>query len=124
MGGEHVVPQERFLPVHFSLSSSLLTGLILTPHHTQVPIDFKEQDAVGAVWKSPNRGLEEETAEFIIISIYIDPKDANKFTMANTTCCTNNSAMTKGRRSPEQADSAWPLAEGLYIHNDSSHNLT
>lgn len=112
-GREHVVPQEHFLLIHFSLSPRFLTGLILTPNHTQVPIDFKEQDAVGAAWKSPNRGLKEETAEFSSSSIYIDPKDANRFAMANTACCTNNSATTKGRRtihsfqrSPGQADSA------------------
>lgn len=90
MGEEYVVPQEHFLLIHFSLSPDLQvwSWLFTTPRS---PLDFKELGSVGAVWKSPNKGFQEEAAEFINTEIYIDLKDANA--TASMTSCANSSAM-------------------------------
>lgn len=104
MGEEYVDPQEHFLLIHFSLSSDLQvwSWLFTTP---RLPIDFKEQDSVGAVWKSPNKGFQEEAAEFISTGIYIDLEDADRFAMASTTCGVNWSGTTKRRRTMQSSPS-------------------
>lgn len=104
MGEEYVDPQEHFLPIHFSLSSDLQvwSWLFTTP---RLPIDFKEQDSVGAVWKSPNKGFQEEAAEFISFRIYIDLEDADRFATASTTRGVNWSGTTKRRRTMQSSPS-------------------
>lgn len=103
MGEEYVDPQEHFLPIHFSLSSDLQvwSWLFTTP---RLPIDFKEQDSVGAVWKSPNKGFQEEAAEFITTEIYIDLED-DRFAMASTMSSVNWSGTTKRRRTMQSSPS-------------------
>lgn len=85
MGEKYVAPQKHFLLIHFSLSSDVQvwSWLFTTPRS---PIDFKEQGSVGAVWKSPNKGFQEEAAELINNRIYIGLKDTNRFSVATTSC--------------------------------------
>lgn len=100
MGEKYVAPQKHFLLIHFSLSSDLQVSswLFTTPRS---PVDFKERGSVGAVWKSPNKGFQEEAAKLINTRIYIGLKDANRFSVAMTSCV-NGSGPLPWRGTVEQ----------------------